>query len=113
MEWFLKVVRDNYANFNGGARRKEYSMFTLFKFIFGIIAAVVDGILGMQLIGILLFLALLIPGLEVALTGLHNNGRSGWWILLSLIPLAGIAILVFPCLDRQPGENKWGVTLRK
>ena len=46
MEWFLKVVRDNYSNFNGRAHRKEYWMFCLFYVIFVIVAMVADNILG-------------------------------------------------------------------
>ncbi|MDR2934962.1 MAG: DUF805 domain-containing protein, partial [Candidatus Adiutrix sp.] len=40
---------------------------------------------------------------------LHDIGKSGWWLLLLLIPLVGaIIILVFLCLDSQPGENQYG-----
>ena len=52
MEWYLKVVRDNYANFEGRARRKEYWMFVLFNIIFAIAAMVLDNILGLAFEGI-------------------------------------------------------------
>lgn len=45
MEWYLKVVRDNYANFNGRARRQEYWMFALINFLITIAIAILSGIL--------------------------------------------------------------------
>ncbi|MFK7756524.1 MAG: DUF805 domain-containing protein [Flavobacteriales bacterium] len=115
MEWFLKVVRDNYANFEGRARRKEYWMFFLFNVIFAFAAAILDNVLGLSFEGIgygfiylAYALALFIPGLAVAVRRLHDTGKSGWWLLLAFIPLAGIVILVFMCLDSQPGQNEYG-----
>ena len=46
MEWYLKVVRDNYANFNGRASRQEYWMFVLFNFIIIIALGFIEGLLG-------------------------------------------------------------------
>ncbi len=120
MDWFLKVVRDNYANFNGRARRKEYWMFTLFYVIFLAIASVLDALLGLDFtIGgfslgygwlyTLYTLALFIPSLAVGARRLHDTGKSGWWQLLVILPIIGIIILiVFFCQDSEVGENKWG-----
>jgi uncharacterized membrane protein YhaH (DUF805 family) len=53
--------------------------------------------------------AVLIPGLAVASRRLHDSGRSGWWLLLALIPIIGvIVLLVFFCLEGEPGENQHG-----
>ncbi len=120
MDWFLKVVRDNYANFKGRARRKEYWMFTLFYVIFLAIAAVLDALLGLDFtIGssslgygwlyTLFSLAVLIPSLAVGARRLHDTGKSGWWQLIGILPVIGVIILIiFFCQDGEVGENKWG-----
>ena len=124
MEWFLKVVRDNYSNFNGRAQRKEYWMFFLFYTIFAIIAMVADNILGTVFtvgegdyavsigygwIYVLLMIALFFPTFAVGVRRLHDIGKSGWWFLIMLIPLAGsIWFLVLLCKDSNPGDNKYG-----
>ena len=115
MNWYLKVLRQ-YADFNGRARRQEYWMFVLFNVIFGIVAMVLDNILGLAnpmvgygpLYGIY-SLAVLIPGLAVAARRLHDVGKSGWMLLIALIPLiGGIWLLVLLVGDSQPGENQYG-----
>lgn len=115
MEWYLKVVRDNYANFNGRARRKEYWMFALFNIlivlglslIFGFIGSMID-MPALAFVSYLYLLAVLVPSLAVTVRRLHDVGKSGWWVLLSLVPLASLVILVFTVMDSQPGENQWG-----
>lgn len=115
MNWYLKVLRQ-YADFNGRARRQEYWMFVLFNVIFGIVAMVLDNILGLAnpmvgygpLYGIY-SLAVLIPGLAVAARRLHDVGKSGWMLLISLIPLiGGIWLLVLLASDSHPGDNQYG-----
>lgn len=116
MEWYLKVVRDNYANFSGRARRKELWMFVLFNSIFGIAAMILDNVTGLAMgnlgYGAIYFiygLAVFIPGLAVIVRRLHDVGKSGWMYLIFLIPLVGsIWLLVLLVTDSKPGENKWG-----
>ena len=116
MNWYLKVLKD-YAVFSGRARRKEYWMFTLFNIIFYITAMILDNILGTAiedvgwygLFYILYALAVLIPSLAVLVRRLHDVGKSGWMILVSLIPLIGaIWLLVLMVTDSHPGENQYG-----
>ncbi len=115
MNWYLKVLKQ-YADFNGRARRKEYWMFVLFNMIFAIVAMILDNVLGiaMKEIGYgplygLYVLAVLIPGLAVAVRRLHDVGKSGWMFLIAFIPLIGaIWLLVLFCTDSQQGSNKWG-----
>ena len=123
MNWYLKVIK-NYAGFGGRARRKEYWMFALFNLIFIVVAGIVDNILGttfkMDMGGqsvnlhygyfyILYALAVLIPGLAVSVRRLHDVGKSGWMLLISLIPIAGaIWLLVLILTNSKPGENKYG-----
>ena len=110
MEWYLKVVKDNYANAKGRARRKEYWMFVLFNFIFAVAAFIIDNILGsFPLIYMLYCLAIIVPGIAVSIRRLHDIGKSGWWFLICLIPIAGgIWFLVLVCTDGTPGENSYG-----
>jgi uncharacterized membrane protein YhaH (DUF805 family) len=115
MNWYITVIK-KYAVFSGRARRKEYWMFFLFNLIFSIVAIVLDNLLGTAikdlgygLISGLYFLAVLIPGLAVTVRRLHDVGKSGWWIFISLIPLIGsIWLLVLLATDSQPVENGYG-----
>ena len=115
MNWYLKVIR-NYAVFTGRAGRREYWMFILFNVIFGIIAGLLDRWLGLYfarmgygVISGLYSLFVFIPTLAVTMRRLHDTDRSGWWVLISLIPIVGqIWLLVLMILDSQPGTNRYG-----
>lgn len=116
MDWYLKVIR-NYVGFSGRARRKEYWMFFLFNLIISIVLAIVDGALGLKiggeqgagLLGLVYSLAVLLPGIAVSIRRLHDTGRSGWWLLIALVPFIGfIVLLVFMVLDSQGGNNEYG-----
>ena len=109
MEWYLKVVRDNYANFNGRASRQEYWMFNLFNFIFTIVVGFIDGFLSLGFLSLLYVLAILIPGLAVLVRRLHDVNKSGWWFFIIFIPIIGaIWMLILLCTDGNPGENSYG-----
>jgi uncharacterized membrane protein YhaH (DUF805 family) len=109
MEWYLKVIQ-NYVGFSGRARRKEYWMFTLFSIIISIALSIIEIIIGLPSVLTGLYsLAVLIPSLAVGVRRLHDTGRSGWWLLLSLIPLIGtIILIVFLAEDGKPGDNQYG-----
>ncbi|MDD9271530.1 DUF805 domain-containing protein [Paenibacillus sp. GCM10023248] len=109
MDWYLKVLK-NYVGFSGRARRKEYWMFVLFNLIISIGLAIIERILDIKsvLTGIY-SLAVLLPSLAVTFRRLHDTGKSGWWILIGLIPFIGsIVLIVFNCMDSEPNENKYG-----
>ncbi|MBV7700099.1 DUF805 domain-containing protein [Streptomyces sp. TRM70350] len=109
MNWFVEVVK-KYAVFSGRARRKEYWMFALVYTIIAVVLAIVDAaVLGSQILTAILTIGLLLPGLGVTVRRLHDAGRTGWWILIGIIPLVGsIVMLVFLCLDGEAGANKYG-----
>jgi len=108
MHWYLDVLK-KYAVFDGRAQRAEYWMFFLFNFIISIVLTVIEGAIGLPLVlTSLYFLAILLPGIAVAIRRLHDTGRSGWWILIALIPLVGIVLLIFMVLDSQSGDNEYG-----
>lgn len=115
MNWYLKVLK-NYAVFQGRAQRAEYWFFVLFNSIAGIIMMTLDNVAGLApaeggigpLYG-LYSLAMLIPSLAVAARRLHDTGRSGWMMLLALIPCVGaILLLVWAVQDSSPGANQYG-----
>ncbi len=113
MEWYLKVIK-NYAGFSGRARRKELWMFLLIHMAVSFVLGFVDGLLGLTIaegVGILstiYVLAVFIPTLAVQVRRMHDVGRSGWWLLLSLIPLAGLIVLYWMVKDSDPGSNQYG-----
>lgn len=117
MDWYIRVLK-KYAVFSGRARRKEYWMFFLFNFIFSLVASLLDMVIfGMAFWGFgplfmvyaIYAIAVFIPGLAVSVRRLHDVGKSGWYLLIYLIPIAGpIWLLVLLCTDSQPGDNKYG-----
>lgn len=115
MNWYLKVLRQ-YADFSGRARRTEYWMFVLFNILFVIAAMILDNILGLTVEGLpygvfyfLYAIAIIIPSLAVAVRRLHDVGKSGWMILIAIIPIVGaIWLLVLYCTDSDAGENEYG-----
>ncbi|MHC4458274.1 MAG: DUF805 domain-containing protein [Planctomycetota bacterium] len=110
MNWYLEVLK-KYAVFSGRARRKEYWMFFLFNIIIAFVLGLIEGLVGSQgIVAMLYFLAVLIPGIAVSVRRLHDTDRSGWWLLIGLIPLIGaIVLLVFLVQDSKPGENQYGL----
>ena len=104
----VKSVLNQYANFSGRARRSEYWWFVLFYALVYVVAAIIDGILGVPILTLIVALGLLVPALAVSVRRLHDTDRSGWWLLLNLVPFGGIVVLVFSCLDSQPGPNRFG-----
>ncbi|WP_159947579.1 DUF805 domain-containing protein [Polaribacter septentrionalilitoris] len=115
MNWYLKVLKQ-YADFSGRARRKEYWMFTLFHVIFTyafmFLFALIGGALDTPLMLLLMYvypLAVFIPALAVAVRRLHDTGKSGVYILVGLIPIAGpIWLLVLLCMEGEYKTNQWG-----
>lgn len=110
MDWYLKALK-NYVSFSGRARRREYWNFVLFNALIAVVLSVVDGQLGQPVLAPLYILAVLLPGLAVSVRRLHDTGRSGWWLLISLVPIVGgIILLVFMFLDSEPGANRYGMS---
>ncbi len=111
MEWFLKCVKENYANFNGRARRKEYWMFTLVFCCIYLPLYAIGNLLGSSIIiGLsgLFSLALLVPSLAVGIRRLHDINKSGWFLLMSFIPVANIILLFFLAKEGDKGDNQYG-----
>ncbi|WP_332773721.1 DUF805 domain-containing protein [Phenylobacterium sp.] len=127
MDMMFEPIR-KYAQFSGRARRKEYWMFVLLIVLIEILFYVLMGILGagpmmagdptaglnpaaglVMLAFCVVLLGLFIPSLAVTVRRLHDTNRSGWWVLIALIPfLGGLVLLVFSLLDGTPGDNRFG-----
>lgn len=117
MNWYVEVLK-KYAVFVGRSGRPEYWYFALFNFIISIVLGFIDGVIGSSgavggigVFGGLYGLAVLVPGIGVSIRRLHDTGRSGWWLLISLVPFVGfIVVLVFMVLESDAGENQYGAS---
>ena len=115
MNWYLEVL-NKYAVFGGRATRAEYWYFTLFNFFAFCVLTFTDNVIGtfnadvgFGLLGGVYSLALLIPTFAVSVRRLHDTDRSGWWLLIELIPLiGGLVLLIFMVQDSQPLDNQYG-----
>ena len=106
---FLEPYK-KYAVFSGRSRRKEYWLFTLFYYIAIVVLSFIDGVIGTPgVITTLFVLITILPYIALGVRRLHDTERTGWWILISLIPVIGaIWFIVLCCLDSNPGENRFG-----
>lgn len=110
MHWYLEPWR-KYLEYEGRARRREYWSFTLGNVLIafalvGLGTGVSESIFAVYS---LFMLATIIPSLMVGIRRLHDTGRSGWWLLISLVPLVGgLILLVFFLFDSEPGSNEYG-----
>lgn len=115
IQWFRQVLA-KYALFRGRARRREYWRFVLNYLLCYAALLVVDLLTGTfsfesqrGLLGGLFLLFMFIPALAVAVRRLHDTGRSGWWLLLAVIPLVGQLVLLYFFIDEgDEGDNDYG-----
>ena len=112
MNWYLKVLKEHYLDFNGRARRKEYWMFVLINALISWSFSLLDLAIGSNvffLLSVVYSLLVVIPSLAVTVRRLHDVGKSGWFYLLIFLPIIGwIWLLVLFCTDSEHGPNKWG-----
>jgi len=107
MEYFTDALK-KYADFTGRARRKEYWMFVLIYTLIMIGLAILETIIGFGFISTLFSLALLVPSISISARRLHDTGRTGWWQLISLIPLIGIIVLIVFLAQDSHDANTYG-----
>ena len=128
MDWMILPLK-RYTDFSGRSRRKEYWLFFLLMIVLGLIAGMIDTMLGFGStyrsvsgtgysfgwathngpVEILLGLATFIPGLAVMVRRLHDLDKSGWWLLIGFVPLIGaIVLIVFMCIEGTRGPNRFG-----
>lgn len=126
MEWMVLPLK-RYADFNGRSRRMEYWMFTLFQVILYIVLGVaavilfgagettagsdVGALFASPVFLVIVFagLAMLVPSIAVQVRRFHDQDKSGWLVLLGLIPyIGGLIVFVFMLLEGTRGENRYG-----
>ena len=126
LDWMLMPYR-RYTDFSGRSQRKEYWMFALFSAIITLVVLALmfggmptmdeygaPGDPGMMFyvgIGLLALFGLgsIIPSIAVQVRRFHDQDKSGWFVLLGLIPyVGGIVVFVFMCLDGTQGPNRFG-----
>jgi uncharacterized membrane protein YhaH (DUF805 family) len=111
MQVAIQTVFAKYAVFRGRASRPEYWYFFLLYSVLYVMCALLSELSStLSGIGFLLMLvALLVPSISVGVRRLHDTNRSGWWLLLSFVPVVGtIVLLVFFCLEGTAGPNQYG-----
>jgi len=110
----IAACLSKYADFHGRAARPEYWWFALFNALASILASIVDknvigDVIGVPVVQAIVALALVVPTVAVAVRRLHDTDRSGWWLLVAVIPLiGGVALLVWFCLRGAAGDNRFG-----
>jgi len=104
------VLTLKYADFNGRASRSEFWWYVLFAIIVAVVLQFVDNvILGFPLLGAIFSLATLIPGIAVSVRRLHDKDKSGWWLLICLVPVVGAVLLIYwYATEGTPGDNQFG-----
>ena len=114
MNEYIAVLK-KYAQFSGRSHRREYWMFFLVNTLISVLLNIIDSIAGLAvfqnvgLLSVIYSLAMIIPSFSVGARRLHDTGRSGWWLLLCLIPIIGwIVLFVFFVQDSQSETNTYG-----
>jgi uncharacterized membrane protein YhaH (DUF805 family) len=109
---FQEAVKDafsKYTQFSGRSSRSAYWYWYLFLILGEIVAGITDAILGTGSIVLIIFaLGVIIPGLAVSVRRLHDIGRSGWWLLISLLPIIGFIVLIVFYVTKSDGPNEYG-----
>jgi uncharacterized membrane protein YhaH (DUF805 family) len=103
----IKTCLSKYADFKGRASRSEYWWFYLFLVLVYIVLMVLVQVTGSTLLFIPV-LALFLPSIAAGARRLHDTNRSGWWLLIGIIPLIGLALIVLLVLEATPGDNQYG-----
>ena len=104
-EWYV-IPFQKYIEFEGRARRKELWIFAGVNFLISIIL----GVIGLDLISTLFSLAIFLPGIAVGVRRLHDVGKTGWFMLIGLIPVVGWIILIyFYVQEGDAGPNEYGL----
>jgi uncharacterized membrane protein YhaH (DUF805 family) len=115
MKYYLLALR-RYAEFRSRSNRSEYWYFALFNLLFAGIALALDTLLGITYPNVAYgyiytayALTILVPQLAVSIRRLHDTNRSGWFLLLALVPFVGaVWLLVLFATKGTPGDNQYG-----
>ena len=114
MSWYMQALK-NYAGFSGRSRRKEYWMFFLINVAISIVLTIVDAMTGLTAsmgfgpLSMIYTLGVIVPGFAVAVRRLHDTDHSGWYLLISLIPIVGTILLLIALFkEGSAAQNTYG-----
>ena len=114
IDWAMRPLH-KYADFSGRAPRAVYWWFYLMVIIGYFVASILDSVVGtggmMRSFGVLtmiVMLGLLLPSIAAGVRRLHDTDRSGWWLLIAIIPLIGLVLIYFLVLEGTKGDNRFG-----
>lgn len=107
MEYFVDAFKQ-YATFTGRATRTQYWMFVLIYLIIAIVLGVIDGLLGIGVLGPIFGLVMLIPSISITARRLHDTGRTGWWQLIYFVPLIGLIVMIIFLVQDSDANNEYG-----
>ena len=115
IDWATRPLK-KYADFTGRAPRAEYWWFYLLIMVAYVIAMILDSLFSLDnavgpygIVTMVLGLAILLPSIAAGIRRLHDTDRSGWWLLIGLIPIVGaIVLLVFFVTQGTAGPNQYG-----
>ncbi len=112
MQESVRTVLSNYATFTGRASRTEFWWWVLAVFLASLVLGAIEGSLfgnGHGILSGIFSLAVILPNLAVGARRLHDSDRTGWWLLLSLIPILGTLVLIYFLVQpSSPGTNRFG-----
>lgn len=107
---FMKMIA-NFSDFSGRTGREDYWWATLGCFLLGLVVGFICGLLGIvgTILSGLVSLALLVPELAMSVRRLHDINKSGWFLLIGLIPLVGgIILLLWAIKEGDADANTYG-----
>ncbi|KFG02549.1 membrane protein [Streptomyces scabiei] len=108
MNWFVEVLK-KYVVFSGRARRQEYWMFTLIASLIYLGLVVLGLVMDTEVPELVFVAAIFLPSLAVSVRRLHDIGRSGWWVLIGIVPCVGtIVTIIFMATEGQRDANQYG-----
>ena len=112
MKYLLDPLVKHYADFSGRANRKQFWLYALWLGVVYIVIGILSAALGEKagtVLSALVGLALIVPNLAITVRRLHDTDRSGWWVLITLLPLiGGLILFVFELLPGTLGANRFG-----
>lgn len=97
-------------SYEGRINRQRYWAFVLVYIAALIVTSIIDGMLGTGIVTLLLSLAALYPSICVSIKRWHDRDKSGWWVLIGLIPIVGgiWTLIECGCLRGSEGTNRFG-----
>lgn len=109
MHWFIDPIKNHYVDFEGRTARKAFWMFALIHFIFSLVINFIGEATNLEFLALIYGLVIFLPALAISVRRLHDVGMSGWWVLLSFIPILGFLVLLFFYVKPSDvGANKYG-----